>query len=162
MNLLRSKSSKERASLDLLFSVSQEIHENPELNFEEYKASKLLASKLEEANFEVKLGVADLDTAIHAVHPNVSDGPTVAILAEYDALPEIGHGCGHNLIASAALGACLALGSFKKDIPGKLIFMGRPRDLKAIGWVFMAAESILVFGRVADHITLITNALIIS
>ncbi|TFG09009.1 hypothetical protein EU534_02505, partial [Candidatus Heimdallarchaeota archaeon] len=73
---------------DLLFAVSKEIHENPELNFEEYKASRLLAHKLEDANFKVNLGIADLDTAILAVHPNISNGQTVAILGEYDALPE--------------------------------------------------------------------------
>ena len=122
---------------DLLFAVSKEIHENPELNFEEYKASKLLASKLEEANFDVKLGVADLETAIHATHPSASEGLTVAILGEYDALPEIGHGCGHNLIASAALGASLALGKFKEEIPGKLIFMGTPAEEGGGGKVFM-------------------------
>ncbi len=122
---------------DLLLEVSREIHENPELNFEEYKASKLLAKKLEEANYDVKLGVADLETAIHAQHPKISDGPTVAILAEYDALPEMGHGCGHNLIAAAALGARLALGNFKDEIPGKLIFMGTPAEEGGGGKIFM-------------------------
>ena len=90
---------------EYLFSISKEIHENPELGFEEYKASKLLADELEKAKFKVELGVAELDTAIYATHPDVSEGTTVAILAEYDALPEIGHGCGHNLIATAAIGA---------------------------------------------------------
>jgi len=122
---------------DLLFEVSKEIHENPELNFEEYKASKLLAKKLEEANFKVKLGVADLETAIYAQHPNITEGKTVAILAEYDALPEIGHGCGHNLIATASLGASLALGKFKEEIPGKLIFMGTPAEEGGGGKIFM-------------------------
>ncbi|MCE7747096.1 MAG: M20 family metallopeptidase [Candidatus Heimdallarchaeota archaeon] len=122
---------------DLLFAVSKEIHENPELNFEEFKASKLLSKKLEEAKFDVKLGVAELETAIHAQHPIVSDGPTIAILAEYDALPEMGHGCGHNLIAAAALGASLALGNFKEEIPGKLIFMGTPAEEGGGGKVFM-------------------------
>jgi len=122
---------------ELLFDVSKEIHENPELNFEEFKASKLLSEKLKEANFEVKLGVAGLETAILAKHPNKSEGHTVAILAEYDALPEIGHGCGHNLIATAALGASLALGKFKDKIPGKLIFMGTPAEEGGGGKVFM-------------------------
>ena len=102
-----------------LIDVSMEIFNNPETNFKEFKASKLLAKKLEEADFKVKLGVADLETAIYAEHPEVSKGLTVAILAEYDALPEIGHACGHNLIAAAALGASLALGSIKKELLGK-------------------------------------------
>ncbi len=122
---------------NLLFEVSREIFENPELNFEEYKASKLLASKLEEAKFDVQLGVADLETAIYATHPVKSEGPTVAILGEYDALPEIGHGCGHNLIAAAALGASLALGNFMEEIPGKLIFMGTPAEEGGGGKIFM-------------------------
>ena len=71
---------------DLLIEVSKEIFNNPELGFKEYKASKLLTSKLESANFEVELGAADLETAIYAVHPNQTEGPTVAILGEYDAL----------------------------------------------------------------------------
>jgi amidohydrolase len=83
---------------------------------------------LEKAGFVVELGVAGMETAIRAVHPSESEGPTVAILAEYDALPELGHACGHNLIGSAALGACLALGKIKKDLPGKLIFLGTPAE----------------------------------
>jgi amidohydrolase len=120
-----------------LFAVSKEIWENPELNFQEFKASKLLAKQLEEAGFEVELGVAELETAIKATHPDISEGPTVAILAEYDALPEIGHGCGHNLIATAALGAVLSLGKFKKAIPGKLVFMGTPAEEGGGGKIIM-------------------------
>lgn len=120
-----------------LFSVSKEIWENPELNFKEFKASKLLSDLLIEAGFDVEYGIASLETAIRAVHPEVNDGPTVAILAEYDALPEMGHGCGHNLIATAALGASLALSQFKKDLPGKLIFMGTPAEEGGGGKIYM-------------------------
>lgn len=120
-----------------LFSVSKEIWENPELNFKEFKASKLLSDHLIEAGFDVEYGIASLETAIRAVHPEVKDGPTVAILAEYDALPEMGHGCGHNLIATAALGASLALGKFKKHLPGKLIFMGTPAEEGGGGKIYM-------------------------
>jgi amidohydrolase len=111
-----------------LTEISDEIHRNPELAFEEVLASKLLADELEKAGFDVELGAAKMETAILAVHPDQSDGPTVAILGEYDALPELGHACGHNLIAAAGLGASLALGSMKTDIPGKLIFMGTPAE----------------------------------
>ncbi|MHA1516487.1 MAG: M20 family metallopeptidase, partial [Candidatus Heimdallarchaeaceae archaeon] len=107
------------------------------LNFKEFKASKLLSDHLIEAGFDVEYGIASLETAIRAVHPEVNDGPTVAILAEYDALPEMGHGCGHNLIATAALGACLALGKFKKDLPGKLIFIGTPAEEGGGGKIYM-------------------------
>ncbi len=122
-----------------LIEISDEIHANPEVANEEVKASRLLAGELEKAGFKVELGVADLDTAILAVHPDQSTGPTIAILGEYDALPQIGHACGHNLIATAALGACLAIGSVKKEIPGKLIFMGTPAE-EAIGGKILMVE----------------------
>jgi amidohydrolase len=115
-------------SRDLLIDVSKEMFNNNEVAFEEVKASRRLASELEKAGFTVGLGVAGMETAIRAVHPDESDGPVVAIIAEYDALPEIGHACGHNLIGGAALGACLALGKIKKDIPGKLVFLGTPAE----------------------------------
>jgi len=107
---------------DQLRTVSREIFEHPEVKNEEVFASRLLASELKTAGFEVELGVAGLDTAIRAVHPAVSEGPTVAILGEYDALPEIDHACGHNLIAAGGLGAALAVGSIKAALPGRLIF----------------------------------------
>ncbi len=120
-----------------LRTVSQEIFEHPEVKNEEVFASKLLASELEKAGFDVELGVAGLDTAIRAIHPAISEGPTVAILGEYDALPEIGHACGHNLIASGGLGAALAVGSMKADLPGKLIFLGTPAEEGGGGKVVM-------------------------
>jgi amidohydrolase len=121
----------------LLRDVSREIFEHPELKHEEVLASRLLAGELEKAGFDVELGVAGLDTAIRAVHPAVSDGPTVAILGEYDALPDIGHACGHNLIAAGALGAVLALGSIKSELPGTLVFFGTPAEEGGGGKVTM-------------------------
>ncbi len=122
---------------DRLRTISREIFEHPEVKNEETFASKLLASELEKAGFDVELGVAGLDTAIRAVHPSQSEGPTVAILGEYDALPEIGHACGHNLIAAGGLGAALAVGSIKSELPGKLIFLGTPAEEGGGGKVVM-------------------------
>ena len=122
---------------DQLRNVSQEIFEHPEVQNEEVFASKLLASELEKAGFDVELGVGGLPTAIRAVHPAVSDGPTVAILGEYDALPEIDHACGHNLIAAGGLGAALAVGSIKSELPGKLIFLGTPAEEGGGGKILM-------------------------
>ena len=113
---------------NMLIAVADEIHSKPELAFEEIEAVRIRVEKLESAGFQVKHGIAGMKTAIQAIHPEVSEGPTIAILAEYDALPEIGHACGHNLIAAAALGASLAVGSIKEDIPGKLVFMGTPAE----------------------------------
>ncbi len=118
--------------------VSRFIYENPELKFEEVRAAKLLADELAAAGFDVRLGAAGLDTAIVATHPEVSDGPTVAIIGEYDALPGIGHACGHNLIAAAALGAALAVGVVKGDLPGRLVFFGTPGEEGGGGKVIMA------------------------
>ncbi|MFX0056167.1 MAG: M20 family metallopeptidase [Candidatus Hermodarchaeota archaeon] len=127
---------------NLLIDVSEEMYDNPEVAFEEVKASRRLADELKKAGFEVEQGVAGMDTAIRAVHPDKSDGPSIAILAEYDALPEIGHACGHNLIAGAALGACLALGNIKKDLPGKLIFLGTPAEEDIGGKIAMVDAGI--------------------
>jgi len=122
---------------ELLINIGKEIHSNPELGFKEYKASKLLADELKKAGFTVELGAAGLETAIYAVHPDKQEGATVAILAEYDALPEIGHACGHNLIAAAALGASLGLAEIKSELPGTLIFMGTPFEEGGGGKIFM-------------------------
>ncbi len=121
-----------------LRGVSRFIYENPELKFEEVRAAKLLADELAAAGFDVRLGAAGLDTAIVATHPEVSDGPTVAIIGEYDALPGIGHACGHNLIAAAGLGAALAVGTVKGDLPGRLVFFGTPGEEGGGGKVIMA------------------------
>ncbi len=111
-----------------LIAVSQEIYDHPELKFEERRASRLLAEELRAGGFLVELGIGNLETAIRASHPEVKSGPTVALLAEYDALPEIGHACGHNLIAAASLGTSLALGEIKAELPGRLLFLGTPAE----------------------------------
>src|SRR4051794_9013314 len=86
----------ERAALAKL---SQDIHANPELRFEEHKAASWIADLLRARGFEVEHGLAGMSTAVRARKGNAK-GPRVAILGEYDALPEIGHACGHNLIAT--------------------------------------------------------------
>jgi amidohydrolase len=120
-----------------LEAIALDIHRHPELGFEEEYAVELLTEKLEEYDFDVKTGVADLPTAILATHSDQSEGPIVAILAEYDALPELGHGCGHNLIATAALGAVLGIGSVKEELPGTILFMGTPAEEEGGGKIIM-------------------------
>ena len=89
-----------------LVEVALDIHAHPELNYQEQHAAQLLSGTLEKHGFKVERGVGGVETAFTATLPGgAGDGPTVAVLAEYDALPEIGHGCGHNLIAMAAIGA---------------------------------------------------------
>jgi len=128
---------------DRLIAVSRDIHDHPELSFEEYRASRRLAEELEKEGFDVALGVGGLDTAIKAKYPRSSgDGPCVAIFGEYDALPEIGHACGHNLIAAAGLGAVIALGRVKNECPGTLLFFGTPAEERGGGKVILLREGV--------------------
>ena len=120
-----------------LIAIATEIFEHPELSSQEHRAAQLLSRELHDAGFSVELGVAGMETAIRASHPAVNDGPSVAILGEYDALPELGHACGHNLIGVAALGACLGLEPVKVALPGRLTFLGTPAEEYGSGKVAM-------------------------
>ena len=113
---------------DELWDIALKIHENPELGFEEHKAAAWLTAALEKGGFQVERGVGGMETAFVAVHPTQAEGPAVAFLAEYDALPELGHACGHNIIAAIALGAGLGLAPFKETLPGKLMVIGTPAE----------------------------------
>ena len=108
-------------------AVSKQIHQHPELRFEEHRAAAWLADSVEEhTGVKVERGVGDLPTAFRA-RLGSGSGPRIAILAEYDALPEIGHACGHNLIAGGALGAFLAL-SKQGKLPGNVDLIGTPAE----------------------------------
>jgi len=111
-----------------LWDLALRIHAHPELGFEEYQAAAWLTEALENSGFRVERGVGGLPTAFRAVHPAEKPGPRIAILAEYDALPELGHACGHNLIAAIAVGAALGLAPFKKGLPGTLLVIGTPAE----------------------------------
>lgn len=112
-----------------LVEVSLDIHAHPELNYEEQYAAALLSGTLEKHGFQVERGVGGVETAFTATLPGGGgDGPTVAILAEYDALPDIGHGCGHNLIAMAAIGAGLGLQANLDKLPGNIMVIGTPAE----------------------------------
>ena len=112
-----------------LVGIALSIHAHPELNYQEYHAAKLLSDTLEGHDFAVERGVGGVETAFRAtLRGGAGDGPTVAILAEYDALPEIGHGCGHNLIAMAAVGAGLGVKANWENLPGRLVVIGTPAE----------------------------------
>ena len=112
-----------------LFDLSKEVHAHPELNYEEFYSSNALAGFLEQHGLAVERGVGGIETAFRAVIPGGDGGgPTIAVLAEYDALPEIGHGCGHNLIAMAAMGAALGLKANARDLPGSVMVIGTPAE----------------------------------
>ena len=112
-----------------LFDLSKDVHAHPELNYEEFYSSDALAGFLEGHDLSVERGIGGIETAFRAVIPGgAGNGPTVAVLAEYDALPEIGHGCGHNLIAMAAMGAALGLKANAQDLPGTVMVIGTPAE----------------------------------
>jgi len=123
---------------ETLLQVSHAIHGEPELAFEEYFACELLSSTLRDNDLEVETGVYSLETAFETTINSEQDGPTVAVLAEYDALPQIGHACGHNIIATTALGATLALNAVAQSLPGRVKLLGTPAEERGGGKELMA------------------------
>jgi amidohydrolase len=111
-----------------LVQIADRIHAMPEVAFEERESAALLRRVLEENGFDVERGVAGLETAFVATARGQEPGPTIAILAEYDALPGLGHACGHNLIATAALGAGLALKTVLPELGGTVQVIGTPAE----------------------------------
>ncbi len=122
---------------DELVRVSRAIHAHPELAFQEQHASAMLAETLQGAGLTVERGAHGLSTAF-AANFGESEGPCVALLAEYDALPEIGHACGHNLIAAASVGAALALHALGRRLPGRVRLLGTPAEERGGGKEIMA------------------------
>ena len=125
---------------EVLISVSHEIHDHPEQNYEEVFASELLTRTANGLGVPVELGVFDCATGFSG---DVGTGPTVCIMSEYDALPEIGHGCGHNIIAAAGLGSAIALASIAKDSGGRVRYMGTPAEEGGGGKILMARNGAL-------------------
>lgn len=115
-----------------LFALSDWMFEHPELGLQEFQASERLSALLERSGAIVERGIAGLPTAFRATIPTSQDGPTIAIIAEYDALPGVGHGCGHNVIANAAMGAAIGLLAVKDRLPGKVIILGCPAEESAV------------------------------
>lgn len=121
-----------------LLAVSHAIHARPELAFEETFACETLTRALAAREIPASKGVFTLPTAFEAQLNPDRDGKTVAILAEYDALPGIGHACGHNLIATAALGATLGLQAVADQLPGRVRLLGTPAEERGGGKELMA------------------------
>ena len=121
-----------------LIEVSRAIHGRPELAFEEHFACETLSSALSDHGLAPATGVFTLPTAFEAQINADTAGPTVAILAEYDALPGIGHACGHNIIATSALGATLGLAAVADTLPGQVRLIGTPAEERGGGKELMA------------------------
>ncbi len=120
-----------------LTDLSRRIHATPEIAFQERQASGWLTETLGRHGFRTQRGIADLETAFRAEIQGKGDSPTVAILAEYDALPEIGHACGHNLISTAAIGAGIGLAAVRDHLPGRALVLGTPAEEGGGGKVIM-------------------------
>jgi len=113
---------------DELEALSHQIHAHPELGYEEVKACGWLTDFLARKGFKVETGVAGVATAFRATI-ETGAGPTIAILCEYDALPGIGHACGHNVIATSGAGAGAALAAAKVQLPkGRILVIGTPAE----------------------------------
>lgn len=124
-----------------LVEISHAIHERPELAFEEEFAASTLAQALEAHDVEVERGAFELDTAF--VARVGGHGPAVAICCEYDALPGIGHACGHNVIGAAGLGAGIALAELAAEGHGRVIILGTPAEELGGGKILMAERGAL-------------------
>src|SRR5580658_50943 len=123
------------AARERLVKLSHRIHANPELAFEEERAAAWVAGALDTGGMTVEMGICDLPTAFVAT---AGSGPVhVAICAEYDALPDMGHACGHNVIAAAAVGAGLALARVADDLGITVKVFGTPAEEGGGGKILM-------------------------
>lgn len=132
MSTLKDKISK---TIDLmkdhLIELAKKIFEFSELSYQEFKSSQLLADFLEQNGFFVERKVANLETAFIATTGHGK--PKIALLAEYDALPSIGHACGHNMIGTMSCGAAVGLKKTFKDLPFTLVVVGCPAEERGAG-----------------------------
>jgi len=123
------------AAAEELVGLARFIHANPEVAMEEHKASARCVEVLEKHGFQVERGVAGLLTAF--LGKRGQGHPRIGILVEYDALPGVGHGCGHNLLAGATIGAGLGAGAVLDEVPGSVWVFGTPGEEGAGGKVYM-------------------------
>ena len=120
--------------IDIAYSIQEKIWElgykigkNPEEGNREFYAQQILTDYLEKHGFRIEQPPVSMETAFIARFRREDSGPRIAFLAEYDALPEIGHGCGHNLIGAASVGAAVVL-SIAQNVPGEIIVVGCPAE----------------------------------
>jgi amidohydrolase len=132
------------SSRDEIIGLSHRIHANPESAFEEHQAAGWIAEILQSHGFEVEHPAGRLETAIRASRRGGrgGTGPRIGILAEYDALPGLGHGCGHNTMAASGVGAALALASIADDLAGEIVFLGTPAEERGSGKRWMIEDGL--------------------
>jgi amidohydrolase len=127
-----------------IVDLSHRIHSNPEPAFEEVQAATWIVEILARHGFTVEHPAGRLATAIRAIRRNGRPGtsPRIGILAEYDALPGLGHGCGHNTMAASGVGAAIALAAVADDIPGEIVFLGTPAEERGSGKQYMIDDGL--------------------
>ena len=127
-----------------IIDLSHRIHADPEPAFEEIRAATWIAEVLGRHGFEVEHPAGSLATAVRAVRRGGRGGasPRIGILAEYDALPGLGHGCGHNTMAASGVGAAIALASVHEDLPGEIVFLGTPAEERGSGKQIMIDDGL--------------------
>lgn len=127
---------------DVLINVSDYIHDHPELGNQEFKAVRKIIETLESYHFKIERGVAGLETAFIATYKNGNGGPIIGLLCEYDALKDLGHGCGHNLQSPSVIGAAVALSKILGDRPATIQIIGTPAEETTSGKIPMAREGL--------------------
>jgi amidohydrolase len=132
------------ASRDEIIELSHRIHANPEVAYEERQAAAWVADALRNHGFDVEIPAGRLDTAIRATRRGGrgKEGPRIGVLAEYDALPGLGHGCGHNTMAASGVGAAIALASVADELAGEIVFLGCPAEERGSGKAQMIEDGL--------------------
>lgn len=125
------------AYLPELTAMADQIYDLAEPGMEEFKSSKLLADYLQNHGFTVEMGIAGLPTAFRAVYEQGEGGPSFGFLAEYDALKDIGHACGHHMQGPSVIGAALALKDICKEQSYKIVVYGTPAEETIGGKIIM-------------------------
>ena len=129
---------------DEILDLSHRIHANPEPAFEERQAATWIAEALRAHGFEVEHPAGSLETAIRATRRGGRGGagPRIGILAEYDALPGLGHGCGHNTMAASGVAAAIGLAALADELPGEIVFLGTPAEERGSGKQIMIDDGL--------------------
>lgn len=125
-----------------LRKLALDIHDNPELGLQEYKACTWQKELLGRYGFAIEENFCDIETSYKAVYKGRKPGPKIAFLAEYDALPELGHGCGHNLIAMVSVGCGIACREFADEYGAQIDVIGTPAEETAGTKVPMSAKGV--------------------
>ena len=132
------------ANREEILALSRAIHADPEPAFEEHRAAARVATSIAAHGYVVEHPAGSLATAVRGRLTGGlgSDGPRIGVLAEYDALPGLGHGCGHNTMAASGVGAAIALAAVRDAFAGEVVFLGTPAEERGSGKQFMLDDGL--------------------